>query len=160
MILFGVFQCGHNHRIYINDILGKKIGYEARYKFENNQCPKCIRKEMEENKWMEIPKLPKLTGSKKQVEWANDLREEFLDNWANLFHMYRKAELNNDPIYDNPKHDIEYKEKMSKNKIEAQLIFEYIIKINSAKWFIDHRGFMNIDRTWEEGKKEMELVKI
>ena len=83
---YGTFSCGHDGRV---DIIGptKDREWKAKKKFDG-YCPECYekyRKEEKERIYQESVKkacemeLPELTGSEKQVAWANTLRMSFID---------------------------------------------------------------------------------
>ena len=82
----GTFSCGHEGRV---NVIGKIK--DRQWKIDrafNNMCPECYQKwlqeeherknkeALEEAKEMD---LPELTGTEKQVAWANTLRKNFID---------------------------------------------------------------------------------
>jgi hypothetical protein len=83
----GTFSCGHEGRV---DIIGP--GKDREWKRErafSGMCPECYRKFKEEEKAKENAKaaeeskemsLPELTGTEKQVAWANTIRLEFAND--------------------------------------------------------------------------------
>ena len=86
MLYSGTFSCGHEGKV---NIIGKAKDRE--WKIErafSNMCPDCYKKWLEEEhqrknkEAMEEAKemdLPELTGTEKQIAWANTLRKKFVD---------------------------------------------------------------------------------
>ena len=86
MLYSGTFSCGHEGKV---NIIGKAKDRE--WKIErafSNMCPDCYKKWLEEEhqrknkEAMEEAKemdLPELTGTEKQIAWANTLRKKFID---------------------------------------------------------------------------------
>lgn len=128
---YGTFSCGCEGRV---NVIGPHKYRE--FKIErafSKICPECYEKHLKEkrekanreaekkNKEWE---LPELTGTEKQVAWANTLRIEFIDKIKNKLH-----ELNENRI------DRDYKEYLRDNNI---LLKEFKIFIKDVDWLIDY----------------------
>jgi len=83
---YGTYSCGHEGRV---NIIGpvKDRQWKADRHFEK-MCPECYAKYIEEQRAKENAEaaekakemeLPELKGTKKQVEWANTLRQKVID---------------------------------------------------------------------------------
>lgn len=146
---YGTFSCGHEGRV---NIIGptKDRQWKADRKFEG-LCPECFEKERElererenkkaaeESKEME---LPELTGSEKQVAWANTLRLKFIERFEDEF-----KNLSKNGISYIARRVLEIRGDFSKKDIKDMLdhvddILEYILVTKTeAKYFIDNRNF-------------------
>lgn len=85
---YGTYSCGHEGRVNITGP-GKDRGWKIERRF-SGLCPECYKKQMEterekENeesrKISEEMNLPELTGTPKQIAWANTLRLEALNKF-------------------------------------------------------------------------------
>lgn len=88
---YGVYSCGHEGRV---DIIGP--GKDREWKKErafSKLCPECYKKYLEEKREEENKEaaklsaemeLPDLSGTPKQVAWANTLRINFIDKFSKL----------------------------------------------------------------------------
>jgi len=133
----GIYSCGHEGR---TNIIGPMKNREwIREQRFSRLCPDCYEKEKREKiekenaeavqKSKEL-ELPELTGTEKQIAWANALRIKFLEKASEL--------------KDNP------------GKIEK--ITQYIISNKiKASWYIDNRdmGSFSIQKLYEGIYKEM-----
>ncbi len=88
---YGTFSCGHEGRV---NIIGpaKQRQWKKERAFEK-VCPECWEKHLKEERQkaneeaLEKAKemeLPELTGSPKQVAWANTLRQDLIDEFEKL----------------------------------------------------------------------------
>ncbi len=127
----GIFSCGHEGTV---GIIGPMKDREwKKERAFSKMCPECYSKYLAEerekanreaekkNKEWE---LPELTGTEKQVAWANTLRIEFIDKIKNKLH-----ELNENQI------DRDYKEYLRDNNI---LLKEFKTFIKDVDWLIDY----------------------
>jgi hypothetical protein len=132
----GTFSCGHEGRV---DIIGP--GKDREWKRErafSGLCPECYRKfkaeqreaanekAAEESKEMS---LPELTGTEKQVAWANTIRVEYLN---------KILEVINDSCSDN----FEDNDKSEKDEYRAKRIapIDFLIQNHTdARFWIDNR---------------------
>lgn len=82
----GTFSCGHEGRINVTGS-GNRREYIVAKKFEG-MCEDCYKAELERKRREENERaqmlakemeLPELQGTKKQVEWANTLRNKFIE---------------------------------------------------------------------------------
>lgn len=146
---YGTFSCGHEGRV---NLIGptKTREWRAERRFEG-LCPECFEKERElerekenkkaaeESKEME---LPELTGSEKQVAWANTLRLKFIERFEDEFKNLSKKE-----IHFIAERILSNRDDFSKKEIKDMLekvddILEYILTNKTkAKYFIDNRSF-------------------
>lgn len=146
---YGTFACGHEGRV---NLIGptKTREWRAEKRFEG-LCPECFEKERElererenkkaaeESKEME---LPELTGSEKQVAWANTLRLKFIERFEDEFKNLSKKE-----IHFIAERILSNRDDFSKKEIKDMLekvddILEYILTNKTkAKYFIDNRSF-------------------
>ena len=99
---------------------------------------------------------PELTGTPKQVAWANDIREKMVEGMKQALehriYMLRK--------YHSEQVSKEMIEKFQKENLE---LLKYMVETKtSAKWYIDNRNtahdiiFKNLNRE----RNGMELIKI
>lgn len=79
--------CGHQYDVQLfgkGDERHRKIEY-----FETGICPTCWKKQQEEKRAKESQEnqsagLPKLTGSPKQISWAESIRAKYNTQWQSL----------------------------------------------------------------------------
>lgn len=81
----GNFSCGHQGEVYAGGFSDEYRQQSASEQFHNRLCPHCFQKKIEEKrekakKEAEILKLPELTGSVKQVNWAISIRSDFIND--------------------------------------------------------------------------------
>ena len=113
-----------------------------------NTCPECWKTENEAKKLAEREKqsakdaetvqecpwiLPNLTGTEKQVKWANDIRNNLLAQMISKKVNFGAIES---AAKDELPPDVGNREKLVKTSIE----FMEAIYNDSAKWWIDNRG--------------------
>lgn len=84
---YGTYSCGHEGRVGINGPT-KDRQRKADFRF-SGLCPECYKKHLEEEKEkkkQEVAEksaemeLPELSGTEKQVSWANDIRLKIIKN--------------------------------------------------------------------------------
>lgn len=85
---YGTFSCGHEGR---TNIIGTEKDREwKKERAFNELCPECYKKKLEEERKqasMEAAEkssemeLPELTGTEKQIAWANTLRMQVIENY-------------------------------------------------------------------------------
>jgi hypothetical protein len=89
----GTYKCGHAGNVY-RPGGGKETTRKLQWILENCDCPECERKarEEEQNKKNAEAKfetekmdLPQLTGTEKQIAWANTIRLKKLQEFDELF---------------------------------------------------------------------------
>ncbi len=144
-------SCGHTETIVL---FGKLKNREWRLeKVEPSKlCTECYQAELarlreEENREAaEVAKemnLPQLTGSEKQIAWAETIRQKMMADIDEFIYKSVKSEMRNDP-----------------KLLEA---VEYIKGKTQARWWIDHRG-MNMSyelrHLLEEAAKEVKEKKL
>jgi hypothetical protein len=143
---YGEFRCGHEGRV---NIIGpvKNRQYIADGKFDN-LCEECakeaflrkVEKEnaaaVEKSKEME---LPALSGSEKQVIWANTLRQKWIDYIDNKI-IYLDSENKNFRVFENEMSGFSNMKQISSVELVDFIINNYI----SAKWYIDNRSLQTI----------------
>lgn len=147
----GTFSCGHEGSVYVftKNIPSSQREWIVERKFEG-LCPECQaaqkQKEIEElnQKSMEESKelqYPELSGTPRQVAWANTLRIKYIELFTRRMNRY--AEL-------------------SKNEEVLRIhdIMEYMVKTKlNASWYIDYRysmdSFREMEKVWAELEEEM-----
>ena len=87
MWYYGTFSCGHEGRV---NIVGKMSERQkkADWYFANSTCEECRKKAFEKEKEEAAQKVrdldfPVLSGTEKQVEWANTIRVSFYEHFEN-----------------------------------------------------------------------------
>lgn len=143
---YGTFSCGHEG--YVN-IIGpmKDRQWKADRAF-SNMCEECYREHLEKERLRENKEalekskemeLPELTGSEKQIAWANTLRIKLMNDLKEFAAMLLRG-----------RNVLDYKDKILEKGLEMpeakemlegiEDIIDYII-INKteAKFFIDNR---------------------
>ena len=86
----GTYACGHDGVV---NVIGKMRDRQRKIDYAfSHLCPQCAKKEraqqiVEENKNSEVLSkeygFPELTGSEKQVAWANTIRLDFYNEFEN-----------------------------------------------------------------------------
>lgn len=133
------YSCGHEGREQIYGP-GKNRQWIADKKAEG-LCPECYRKSLEEKRekmnresseWAKEQGLPELSGTPKQVAWAETIRKKALEGLNGVIERLEKG-----GVYANL-------EKHGDNDVDKLLaVIEYISAVTSAGWWIDNR--MNLD---------------
>jgi hypothetical protein len=133
----GTYSCGHDGRTNIIGPTKNRQWISDRH-FEK-LCPECHEKQLQEQrekanveaaekaKEME---LPELTGTEKQVAWANTLRQTLIEGTDKL----GKKEM----------------ECIGSTESEKYDVLNYIISQAKASWFIDNRSSLLL--TWIENR--------
>lgn len=120
----GTYRCGHEGRV---NIVGptKNRQWIADHKFEG-LCPECFQRQLEAQREAENiesaekaeeMELPELTGSERQVAWANTLRQKFIDKTQKFSDMS----------------SIDF------SKVSEALQY-ILITYTKASWYIDNRN--------------------
>lgn len=135
---YGTYSCGHEGRI---DIVGptKDRQRKADWKF-SGLCPECYQKYLEEERDRKNQEaaeksaemeLPELTGTEKQVAWANTIRIKKVDIFNEGIERISKAleERGLDRI---PGESIGIRE-------VSDAVDHFVREHTDAKWWIEHR---------------------
>lgn len=132
---YGTFSCGHEGRV---NIIGphKDREWKKERAFEK-MCPECWEKHLQEErekanqeaaekaKQME---LPELMGTPKQIDWANTIRQQFIDKADKV----NKDEIKKYSMWEDL-HDLKLE--------EVTPIVDYILKTKTnASYWIDNRN--------------------
>lgn len=83
--------------------------------------------------------LPKLKGTEKQVKWANDIRSDFVS-------LESKSPEQPQYTYIGPLPRLlrlEAKNPDSRNAINERKVYDAVLKINEAKWWIENRSSLD-----------------
>ena len=156
-------SCGHTqtHQIY-----GKHSGFGGREEkiawLEGRLCTKCWKAEKDEQRAKESAEaaeqakasgLPELTGSEKQVAWAERIRAEILSEFT--IEKVKAWCINAMPPIKSAPDDNDLKSVMkSEFDDSAILIFSEVREQSSAGWWIDRRHTMNVNiYVWEQWKE-------
>jgi hypothetical protein len=151
----GTFSCGHEGRV---DIIGPSKDREwKRERAFSGMCPECYRRFKEEQKAAANEKaaeeskemsLPELTGTEKQVTWANTIRVEFINKIHDVIE---------ESCFDN----FDEEEQRAEYRANRTAPIDYLIKRHTdARFWIDNRGsYRSIELiAKEEYKKHVEEV--
>ena len=82
------YSCGHSGRI---DIVGKNRDNLIKWYQEKALCPQCYQEQQQklqnerEKELIQKFELPELTGTEKQVKWANSLRNDAIRNMQSFY---------------------------------------------------------------------------
>lgn len=162
---YGTYSCGHEG--YVEAFGPTK---QRQWKIEkefSGMCPECCRKIAEEQrrkenaaakKKSEDMELPDLTGSEKQIAWANVLRLKFIDNFNEIIEKIEKNEKDGIIL----KKSDEVKRKFSLDELKSILYYACENKTES-KYFIDTRYdhiisiIFDLFNEWEKYKEESEI---
>lgn len=138
---YGVFSCGHEGRVNIIGP-GKDRQRKADYQF-SGLCEDCYKEYLKEKREKDNAEaaqiaiemeLPELTGSEKQVAWANTLRNKLINNFNDLLELTDKQIRNIQRLYQI--------EKFNKKNIDTTL--DYILgNRKDSRYYIDNRGYIN-----------------
>ena len=140
------FSCGHTETI---QLVGKISERERKIEYFKNHglCSECLeaerkrqfeeqnRKAAEEAKELG---LPELTGTEKQVAWANTLRKQWIEKVESEIRTW---------ITDDESRDEEVR------KALKRVVEEHLINTVDARWWIDNRN-ASIHRFLEEAEKK------
>lgn len=173
---YGTYSCGHDGRV---NIIGP--GKDREWKKErefSGLCPECCRKKIEEEraakskeiaakneetkKEAEEMELPELSGSPKQVAWANTIRVEFIKKFSEKITQTISKGKKFVRI-------VESGEYVTFKLSDLQEIEKILMSKAEARFWIDHRNYtllmyvkeaynelQEIKSIPEEVKKEME----
>ena len=144
---YGTFSCGHEGRV---NIIGptKDRQWKADKRF-SGMCEECYSKWLEEEKKiknkeaLEATKemeLPELTGTEKQIVWANTIRVELIEK---LQHEVDKILKDKKLDYNSEEYlEYRYKDIITKDFISnVNETINYMIENKTdAKWYIDNRS--------------------
>lgn len=155
------YVCGHTGTV---ELFGKTKERDKKIAWMEKSCycPECEavkrrEKIAEEEKKNKETSLPYLTGTEKQIVWANKIRNEFLDS---LEEFRARIETDAKAAYEANKApadkiDAEYEKAMSlMNETK-----KYLISHNCAHWWIDNRHngishFLRETQKWLEEKHQ------
>lgn len=137
----GTYSCGHEGRI---NLIGPTKDREWKKEREfSGLCPECYKKKLEaqrkaENEASEkISKemeLPELSGSPKQVAWANTLRVKFLESFSDLINQTRNSKEKSFQFSSDGKRTIV-------SLSEAETMEDLFISKADARFWIDRRNY-------------------
>ena len=144
------YSCGHEGEI---EVYGKadKRNYIVSMK-ERDLCPECYKKQQQEITIKETKEsgFPELSGSEKQIDWANQIRikafKEFSDKERNARQLKLLKLIKRVP------------EETTTETIEKE-IKNYFETTTEAKEYIDNRGNYNLEFFYKKINKNMEVTK-
>lgn len=141
------YSCGHEGRV---QLYGKEADRQRKIEWYEDcaVCPDCYKAEQERKrqeaneaakKRAEEMNLPELTGSPKQIAWANTLRDERLEQEKACYEAnIRHNEL---LLKEQPERQKEF-EQANKELAESEKEYrEYLISHTESKWWIDKRNW-------------------
>jgi hypothetical protein len=143
----GKFSCGCEGRV---NVIGP--GRDREWKIERafaNKCEECNRKDFLENLEKEKKEaaekakemeLPELTGTEKQVSWANTIRQKMIEliQEKKCIYIDDKSEL----LRLSDKKDSLHMRRIGGKKIESSKVIDIIINnCTEARFYIDNRDF-------------------
>ena len=133
-------SCGH---ITTHNIVGTNVNNEREKKAEwlaSRVCSDCYRKQLANNAAETNKNLPQLTGSEKQIAWAESIRAKANKSISPILDQIKTNSSNNPHVAE----------------IAASVVDDLFNKTNSSFW-IDNR-FESFDLTWisKETKKALE----
>lgn len=157
---YGEFSCGHEGRVNIIGP-GKDREWKKERAFEK-MCPDCWevhlkeereRKNREAEEKAKEMELPELTGSDKQIAWANTLRQKLIDGFERELVDYENRQIKS-----------YYKMNISNIKEnEIKQIRDYILENKtSSKFYIDNRYYSArdiIEKIHKEALRSLEELK-
>lgn len=177
---YGTYSCGHEGR---TDIVGQEKNREwKKERIFSGLCPECYKKKLKEERQQaniestaksSEMKLPQLTGSEKQIAWANTLRLKVIENYERQIEEFdnrmKKAQeylerLKKEGCFsDKTLKDVKIfvcnkkGEKISTSKDEISAAFDYaILKYTEAKFWIENRLNNELFADFIEGYREYE----
>lgn len=152
---YGTYSCGHEGRV---DIVGP--GKDREWKKErifSGLCPECYEKQLKESRNAENAasqkaaaemELPELSGSPKQVDWANTLRVKTIEKLSSGMKKFRDSGFDTTKILVNGK-------AVSVSLADMVEMVEILTWKSEAKYWIDRRN-CNISFLLEEAYKELQ----
>lgn len=131
------FSCGHTGEV---NLIGKGEERERRIQYleTSGDCPECYKKRIEANRAAQDAaakqaaieqELPALTGTEKQIAWAETLRQKMLASLEEMLEEERQ-------------HHFGFKQEALDNPVFMQAV-DSIYHESAAKWWIDHRFDFN-----------------
>lgn len=143
---YGTFSCGHEGRV---NVIGPQR--DRQWKIDRKfggLCEDCYKKHLEKEKERKNKEaeekakemeLPELTGTEKQIAWANTLRQSFIDK------INRFIEENKDDEDDWEYRTDEYKELKGKSVEDIKVIMDYVlINKTEARYYINNREYKSL----------------
>ena len=129
------FICGHTET---KELYGKTSERENKIAWlEKQVCSECYKKELHEQEEIRANDLhlPNLTGSQKQIEWANKIRDGFFKDWENLRKKYGESD----------------------DERSVQF-FEWVKSQKESRFWIDNRGktIYQIAKEWNDNHNKIE----
>lgn len=170
---YGTYSCGHEGRV---NVIGptKDRGWKIEKAF-SKLCPECYEKYMEEERKKENEKaltkskeleLPELSGSEKQVAWANTLRYKVIERYEKQIEKIEQSVEKSDTkftFYGFSTTREEFSEAMT-YILETKTTAKYWIDNRSDNTFIDYieeyRNYKKKNDIPAEVKKELEDLKV
>lgn len=155
---YGTYGCGHEGRV---NIIGP--GKDREWKKErafSGLCPECYRKKVEEEratkneeseKEAEEMELPELSGSPKQVAWANTIRVEFIKKFSDKIAQTISKGKKFVRI-------VEFGECVTYKLSDLQEIEKILMNKTEARFWIDHRNYTLLMYV-KEAYKELQKIK-
>lgn len=155
-LYYGTYSCGHEGKI---NIIGP--GKDREWKKErefSGLCPECRRKKLESEraakneeskKASEDMELPELSGSPKQVAWANTIRVDFIKNFSEKIAQTIAKGKKFVRI-------VSCGEYITLKLSDLEEIEDILIHKTEARFWIDHRNwtlFMYVKEAYEELQK-------
>lgn len=153
---YGTYSCGHEGRV---DIGGptKDRQRKADWKF-SGLCPECYKKHLEEEKERQNQEaaeksaemeLPELTGTEKQIAWANTIRVKKVSTVNAVIEKISK-EMEKRGVDVIPGKNVGIKE-------ISEAVDYFVCGHTDAKWWIEHRDdAVNLKEICKEHKKHLE----
>lgn len=140
-----IYKCGHSETVQLFGKMDSRNEYLA-WAAENKLCPDCYRAEIENRnarrnilsaQRAEVEGLPALTGSDKQIAWANTIRDGALERWRD--HSAPSADQIRAKFPSLT--DAEHAEIQSfVAAISQQWITDIISAKTDSRWWIDNRN--------------------
>lgn len=138
----GTYSCGHTGRVQITGPVKDRQWRASRIFSE--LCPECKQEKLHADRQeaarsaaerAEEMELPQLVGSEKQVSWALQIRQKFIEDSKE--HIERAAE-NFRRVSSLPEQELE--QEIEKSQAEYKKLIEQILaNSTSASWWIDRR---------------------
>lgn len=139
---YGTYSCGHEGRI---NVIGPGKDRQWRIDREFSElCPECYKEEQAEKraaanaaaaeKSAEM-ELPELTGSKKQVAWANTLRIDFIERINSMLEVNEKNGKKSILFW-----SVDGKAARVKNETFEDILYYAMQNKTDAKFWIDNRN--------------------
>jgi len=120
--------CGHTDRVQLYG--SHKARYAEIARRESCVCPDCYRAEQQaaaQTLTASLPPMPSLTGSDKQIAWAETIRANLACEMRDI--VDRAPEATRD---------------------QAQACYDHVVAHTDASWWIDNRDYRAIDLLRDE----------